>query len=207
VPRFLYNAAPISVKEKKERARDYRVPSLTRWIDPFYNVHGTLPEKMVYEALSRRKIQFYFLNDLLINIPELKIRKEYQADFIIPSLRLIIEVQGAYWHSKPKALENDAYKFALYEQMGYKVLAWWDFDIMTRLTQLFQQEPLLAKYAATSNAATELKPKKRTKVDTSQGIRTLNKRRATRLLYRKKTARFKQTRKRKDYGSYTAYNK
>jgi G:T-mismatch repair DNA endonuclease (very short patch repair protein) len=204
VPRYLYNTKPLLTSVKQERAKDFQVKGTKRWIDPFVMVHGTLPEKMVYEALSRRGIPFYFLNDVTINIPELNILKDYQADFLIPSLNLIIEVQGAYWHSKPKTVEADAFKFALYEQMGYKVLAWWDFDIIENVNKLFLQEPMLRPYGAIGNKSTELAPKKRTKVDTSKGIRTLNKRRGDRLLYRKPSVKIKPSKKVKGVRTFTA---
>jgi very-short-patch-repair endonuclease len=207
MPRLLLNSKPIALAEKQRRAKDFRVRGYNKWIDPYVTVHGTLPEKMVYEALSRRGIPFYFLNDININIPEISILKDYQADFMIPSMRLIIEVQGAFWHSKTATIEADAFKFALYEQMGYKVLAWWDFDIIENINKLFMAEPLLANYGSTQSGSTELVPIKRTKIDTSKGIRTLNQRRGTQLLFRKPSVKIKQRTKTKKYGGYTTYGK
>lgn len=177
MPRFLTKiATPQKLREQSKRQR----ASLNqRWRDPFPEVHGTLPEKMVYAELSRRGIPFLFLNDVTINIPDLDFLKDYQADFVLPAQKLIIEVQGAFWHTKPKTIESDAYKFALYETVGYKVLAWWDFDIVARLPDLFQAEPLLVQATTYPQffRSSELPVTKRTKVDTSKGIRTLNSRR------------------------------
>lgn len=175
--RVLKNIA--SIEKRLRTANRRRNPPKRGWVDLFPWVHGTLPEKMVYAELSRRGIPFLFLNDVGINIPEISLNKDYQADFVIPQLRLIIEVQGAYWHSKPDTIEADAYKFTLYEAMGYRVLAWWDFDILSDLISLFESEPSLRALTVTSQvrASTELPVQKRTKVDTSIGIRTLNARR------------------------------
>lgn len=185
MPRYNRGKTKVSVAKRTERARRYRVTGLKRWIDPYPKVHGTVPEKMVYAALSRRGIPFYFLNNVHIAIPEIELFKTYQADFIIPSFNLIIEVQGAHWHSKQSAIESDAFKFALYQQAGYRVVAWWDFDILADVNQLFRNDPQLASIAATYDGATELAAVDRTKVDTSKGIRTLNRRRAIRNLYKK----------------------
>lgn len=165
-----------------------------QWIDPFPWVHGTVPEKMVYAELSRRRIPFYFLNDITFNFPEIELTKEFQADFIIPSLKLIIEVQGAFWHSKPKTVEADAVKMAFYELGGYRVLAWWDFDILSRLHELFAEDAQLTAASVWSreNNATELTPLKRTKVDTSKGIRTLNRKLADAKAYKRKAVRIKR---------------
>ena len=164
----------------KRRAESYKkkyVRGYKEWVDPFPEVHGTKPEKMVYAALTQAGIQFYFLNDIAFSDPYIDFFKEYQADFIIPSVKVIIEVQGAYWHSKPETIESDAYKFAVYESFGYTSLAWWDYEIMTNLADLLASSGILLSaprsliFAGNSG---ELTPIKRTKVDTSQGIRTLN---------------------------------
>jgi very-short-patch-repair endonuclease len=184
-------------KTTEERAAlKYGVRGYKRWVDPFPGVHGTLPEKIVYSKLSQMGIPFLFLNDINFNIPEIEFNKYYQADFVIPSLRIIIEVQGAFWHSKPKAIESDAFKFAIYEMTGWKVLAWWDYEIIDNVNLLVAKTPELlsiAKYQ--TSGSKELPPERRTKVDTSQGIRTLNKKRGARLAYRKKPVTIKSSKK------------
>lgn len=174
------NVGVTSVKTRIQKYRDgsYYARAWKGWVDPFPEVHGTLPEKMVYAKLTTMGIPFYFLNDIQFSLPEADFFKEYQADFIIPTVKVIIEVQGAVWHSKPAAIEADAFKLAVYESFGYKALAWWDFEIMSDLDGLFAKEPLLLSMATSrtlpTGSSTELTPIKRTKVDTSQGIRTLN---------------------------------
>lgn len=179
MPRYLQRKA--SVAKRSSTPDRWRLSRTWTWVDPFPEVHGTLPEKMVYAELSRLGIPFLFLNDLRFQIPEIELDKYYQADFVIPSLKLIIEVQGAYWHSKEKTIEADAFKFAVYELVGYKVLAWWDYDIISRLHELIISEPAL-NYKTMNQQfgrSSELPAERRTKVDTSKGIRTLNARRKT----------------------------
>lgn len=190
------------------RRNQYTIRGLNNRVDPFPLGFGTVPEKLVYEHLSRRNILFYYLNDIEISIPDLELLKTYQADFIIPSAKIIIEVQGAYWHSKPSAIESDAYKFAIYESGGWKVLAWWDYEILDDINKLFSASPELTalSHFDGSNKSGELTPMARTKTDTSQGIRTMNRRRAERLQYRKKPATLK-TKKPKTYGGYFTYAK
>ncbi len=178
--RYLNNTA--TAEKRRKGAGDYRIRRAYVWVDPYPEVHGTLPEKMVYAELSRLGIPFLFLNDLRFKIPEIKFDKYYQADFVIPSIKLIIEVQGAFWHSKPKTIEGDAFKFAVYETLGWKVLAWWDYDIIARLHDLVAASPELMsidKFRAIPGKSLELPVRRRTKVDSSKGIRTLNMRRRT----------------------------
>jgi len=180
-------------KYRVELASRQRVRS-DKWVDPFPSVHGTLPEKMVYAELSRRKIPFYFLNDVRLSFPEIDLIKEFQADFIIPSLNIIIEVQGAYWHSKPKTIESDSIKMAYYEMAGYRVIAWYDYDIQYRIHELFAMDPQLtsaSNIGAVGIQNHELPPMKRTKVDTSKGIVTMNRKRGIAQAYKRQAVRTK----------------
>lgn len=205
MPRFVVGKTKLTTKEKNLRASRFNPKARGDWIDPFPMAFGTVPEKIVYQALSRRNIPFYYLNDVEINIPEIELLKFFQADFVIPSMRLIIEVQGAFWHSKEKTIEADALKFAYYEQMGFRVLAWWDFDIISNVNALFRNDPQLAMYGVNlqQNAPTELAAVRRTKTDSSKGIRTLNRKRGQRLQYRKKAGNVK-TRRSKNFGQFTS---
>lgn len=202
MPRLIrYNPNRYDRQEQVDRSKTFRVRGYKRWIDPYPEVHGTRPEKMVYEQLVRRGIKFYFLNDFTYTIPEIDFIKEYQTDFVLPDQKIIIEVQGAYWHSKPSAIESDAFKLAVYQSAGWHVLAWWDFDIEEDINKLFRTEPLLSSYGYINlSLSTELAPVSRKKQDTSQGIRTLNTKRALRVSYRKKAVSVK---KRKTKGLYT----
>lgn len=173
-----------------------------QWVDPFPLGFGTLPEKLVYAELTRRNIPFLYLNDIRAQIPEIDFDQWYQADFIIPSLKIIIEVQGAFWHSKPATIDADAYKFAIYQTIGWKPLAWWDYDIESRLQDLFFESPELtaaSSFAPTYGRSSELPVERRTKTDTSKGIRTLNERR-----FRAKMITVSRRKIRKATGFYAA---
>lgn len=202
MPRHVIGKTTVKSSKKRERAKSYRPSLFNKFIDPFPLGFGTEPEKKVYEALSKRGIRFYYLNDLNINIPEIDLNQFFQADFILPDQRIIIEVQGAHWHSMPQTIESDALKFAYYEYTGWRALAWWDFDINNNINSLFLADPELSRYGAIHNVSSELTPMRRTKTDSSAGIRTLNRKRGQRMSYKKKPVTLKQ-RKAKVYGSST----
>lgn len=196
-----YRRQLLSVEDRLERKPSYRLRA-RQWVDPFPEVHGTVPEKMVYAELTRRGIPFLFLNDINFVIPEIDFNKWYQADFVLPDLKIIIEVQGAFWHSKPATLEADAMKLAVYESTGWKPLAWWDFDILERLQDLFFATPELlaaSTFPQQYGKSAELPVQRRTKVDTSKGIRTLNQRR-----FRAKMVTTSRRKMRKATGIYAA---
>lgn len=143
MPRYA-RYAPGSEKQNRRRKhsyRGYKQPATDKYPLGF----GTQPEKIVYAELVRRNIEFYYLNDVEFVAEDAEFFKLYQADFIIPSLKVVIEVQGAFWHTKPGTIESDAYKYAVYETFGWKPLFWWDFDIIQNVHKLFALEPLFAK--------------------------------------------------------------
>lgn len=201
MPRYSTGKTKIPTKEKIARAQLYRTTGYKNWSDRFPLGFGTVPEKIVYEQLARRNIPFYYLNDIELAIPEIEFDQWYQADFILPTLRIIIEVQGAHWHSMPNVINEDAFKFALYQQTGWRPLAWWDFDILDNINKLFAADPVLSQYGYVSDGNSELVPARRTKTDSSQGIRTLNQRRGQRMQYKKKPASIK-TKKRGKYATF-----
>jgi very-short-patch-repair endonuclease len=47
---------------------------------------------------------------------------KYAVDFLIADTPLVLECDGAYWHSKPGAAEKDARKDAFLREQGYAVL-------------------------------------------------------------------------------------
>lgn len=171
MPRF---GGMVSIARRSQAPERRRIRT-GQWVDPFPGVNGTLPEKILYARLELMQIPFIFQGLLTINIPELDLIKDHRPDFIIPGLKLIIEVQGSYWHSKPEALEADAYKFALYQAMGYRVLDWWDYQIEGNLDSLFLAEPALAYYAGQRGG--RILTGREPNIDDTKGIATMNRKR------------------------------
>lgn len=183
----------VDTAERAQRAKRKRYVKGALFVDPFPLGFGTLPEKIVYAELSRRSIPFYYLNTLPFAIPDIEFLKDYQADFILPDQKIIIEVQGAYWHSMDKTIEEDAFKFAVYQMTGWRPLAWWEYDIQSRITELFAADPVLStfQYNPMKTSTSELAPLNRVKTDSSQGIRTNNYKTKLKHAYKKPAVRYK----------------
>lgn len=155
----------------------YRLSKPYEWHDPYPDVLGTKPEKILFARLMVMQIPFIFQGYTTINIPELDFIKDYRPDFIIPGLNLIIQVQGAYFHSLPAAIEQDAYVQALYQMMGFRVNNWWDFEIESNLDALFAADPQLARYAGATGGRI-IQAGKQSYKDDLKGLRTRNRNRA-----------------------------
>jgi len=177
--------------ERRRRNRTYSVNRSSAFIDPFPNVQGTLPEKIVFAKLVDLGYHFEFQTYRRFKIPDLRFNKDYRPDFVLPQEKVIIEVQGSYWHSQSKQIEADSFKFAIYQLLGWKVLAWWDYEIYDHLDQLFYDEPRLVKHNRHGKRLTTGREAVR---DDSAGIRTLNRKRAERQAY-KKIIKTKQSRR------------
>ena len=97
---------------------------------------GTLPELMVMQWLYEHGI--YFESQRVIDLVELRktwvlppeLGNSIRPDIWLPGLKIVLEIQGWYWHSTPEAVRHDALKRAIYEQIfGYTCYQLWDVPI------------------------------------------------------------------------------
>lgn len=111
--------------------------------DYFPDVPGTLPEKMIFNWLAAKRINFYY-NVYFGDIPFSTDKSErYRPDFLLPDYRIIIEPQGVYWHSRPGKFESDAVKFAMLEAAGYTVYTFSDTEILAGVELAMEKIPEL----------------------------------------------------------------
>ena len=59
----------------------------------------------------------------------MKIEHGYQCDILIPSMNLVIECDGDYWHKYPIGREIDSIRTNELLKNGFKVLRLWEFEI------------------------------------------------------------------------------
>lgn len=92
----------------------------------------TKPEKIVLELLQSENINFVFQHTLFTN------KRCYIYDFFIPP-KILIEVDGNYWHGHPESKntpkniveirENDKNKTDLAIRRNYNILRFWESEI------------------------------------------------------------------------------
>ena len=77
------------------------------------------------------KIQNYLkeLNLDFFTHQYIKIEHAYQCDILIPSMNLVIECDGNYWHKYPIGKEIDHIRTKELIEKGFKVLRLWEFEI------------------------------------------------------------------------------
>lgn len=166
----------LTTAKRAAKASRQRYIKGVQFVDPFPNIDGTIPEKIVYRELSHRSVPFAFQNEVTFNIPEIDLVKDYRPDIVLPTLRIIIEVQGSYWHSTDQAIQDDAFKDSIYEMCGWRVLNWWDYDILSGVGELFAHDPVLSvyNYDTTHTGSTEYVYQTKIVRDDAVGILTNN---------------------------------
>jgi hypothetical protein len=124
-----------------------RVP-VPKWVDPFPQMQGSSIEKMVMAEFVRRGIYFQHSTEsnsiawpagtysVLGSDPS-----KQKADFLLPQYKIWLEIQGAYFHTLPGAVEHDALRFAIVQSAGWRPMFWWEDDIRTRLMELMDAVP------------------------------------------------------------------
>jgi G:T-mismatch repair DNA endonuclease (very short patch repair protein) len=123
-------------RRKNDRSRRVMVP---QWIDPFPWAQGSIPEKMVMAELARRGI--FFQHSTTSNTVGGGVDPTWKADILCPQYKIWLEIQGAYFHTLPGAVERDALRFVTVEAAGWKPLFWWEDDIRTRLIEIVNEVP------------------------------------------------------------------
>lgn len=81
---------------------------------------NTKPELKMKKILNKLGIIYIhqkFVSDIV---------HKYNADFFIPHLNCIIEVDGKHWHNYPEGNPIDKIRTKEMEEKGYKVLRFWE---------------------------------------------------------------------------------
>lgn len=106
-----YNNKPF-VKEKfKELRKKIILP-----------IKDTKIEVKIQNFLKQLGIEFF-------THQHLNIKHGYQCDIFIPSMNLVIECDGIYWHKYPTRRDIDNIRTKELIEKGFKVLRLWEFEI------------------------------------------------------------------------------
>ena len=107
----------------------YSVMPHLEFVDYWSDVPSTRPEKLVFADLIRRGVNFYF-SWFMGDFPYSHSKFErYRPDFILPDYKIVIEVAGIYWHTRPGMWEYDYTKVAFMAAAGYRVFIFTDREI------------------------------------------------------------------------------
>jgi len=103
-------------EETKKKMRESRSKQI-------FPLKDTLIEVKIQDFLNLLNIEFYPHQYMR------EIEHKYQCDVFIPSINLIIECDGDYWHNFPFGREIDHIRTKELIDKGFKVLRLWERDI------------------------------------------------------------------------------
>ena len=105
-------------KHTKEIIESYKIKR-REWITP---KKDTSIEIKIQNFLKQLGIE-YFTHQYM------KIEHGYQCDVLIPSMNLVIECDGDYWHKYPIGKDIDHIRTSELLSKGFNVLRLWEFEI------------------------------------------------------------------------------
>ncbi|MCH7851111.1 MAG: DUF559 domain-containing protein [Nanoarchaeota archaeon] len=106
-----YIKNPKAIEEFRKRRENIKIPKIDSSI-----------EIKIQNFLKQLGIEFF-------THQHMKIEHGYQCDILIPSMNLVIECDGDYWHKYPIGLERDHIRTKELIEKGFKVLRLWERDI------------------------------------------------------------------------------
>lgn len=108
----------ISNKERQKRLKQF-ADARKKLITP---KEDTKIEKKIQRFLKKLKIEFF-------THQYMKIEHGYQCDILIPSMNLVIECDGDYWHKYPIGNDIDHIRTSELLKKGFNVLRLWENEI------------------------------------------------------------------------------
>lgn len=123
------------VKDKQSKAwkkqwnsldKEQQFERLKPWIEAGHKASISSIELKVKEQLDYLGIKYIQQK----HIHDKKNQKHYYADFYIPSLKLVIECNGEYWHSEEWKNDRDKNLKKFVEKTGHKIIFIWEYEII-----------------------------------------------------------------------------
>jgi len=109
------------------------IKKMKRWRISFVlPVKDTSIEVKIQNFLKKLEIEF-FTHEYM------KIKHGYQCDILIPSMNIVIECDGNYWHKYPIGKELDHIRTKELIKKGFKVLRLWEFEINEMSIKEFEE--------------------------------------------------------------------
>lgn len=88
-----------------------------------YECNGVYSVLHLQNAISKVEQEFSnLMKDNGLDFEQQKQIGPFIADFYFESNNLIVEFNGSYWHSLPKAIKKDKRKYGYYRKHGYKLI-------------------------------------------------------------------------------------
>lgn len=123
IPRTIEEKRKISETKAKKYSKEYlkEIAHNARKFQVFPKKDSSIEIK-IQEFLKQLNIQFF-------THQYMDIEHGYQCDILIPSMRIVIECYGDYWHKIPYGKEIDSLRCQELRKQGFRVLIFWEREI------------------------------------------------------------------------------
>ena len=106
----------------KSHSEDWKIKAKERRKNIIIPVKDTSIEVKIQNFLKQLNIEFY-------THQYMHIEHGYQCDILIPSMNIVIECDGDYWHKYPIGNDIDHIRTSELLENGFKVLRLWGSEI------------------------------------------------------------------------------
>lgn len=129
-------------RERYARGNRIRATAPYDFVNPYPWMPST--DARVFLELQHRRIPFAYRYFNAVNPYIKQLIPDWAPEFTLRDLKIVIIVQGAFFGNIPGVIQKNVLAKTILETEGWKVLFWFEYDIVSRLNQLFEQEPKLA---------------------------------------------------------------
>jgi len=117
---------PTKKEHIKEKIRDFRKTQVLP-------IKDTKIEVKIQNFLKQLNIEFFTHQHIK------EIEHSYQCDILIPSMNLVIECDGDYWHKYPIGKDIDHIRTKELIEKGFKILRLWEREIKEMSVEVFKE--------------------------------------------------------------------
>lgn len=128
-----YNNSSLEQRREWTKAARDKAPLSGKVVPQKYKTRETSLEKQMRKLLESEKIPFE--KQKWLNYEG----KTYRVDFALKDARIIVEVDGSYWHNREDRRVKDEERDQLLERNGWKVLRYTDVNLRVRARECIDE--------------------------------------------------------------------
>ena len=129
----LFKGIPFDERYGREYSKQIRTKIKKAREKQIFPIKDSSIEIKIQNFLKELKIEFF-------THQRINIKHSYQCDILIPSMNLVIECDGMYWHKYPTGKEIDHIRTKELISKGFKVLRLWEFEIKNMKLNKFKEK-------------------------------------------------------------------
>ena len=128
-----FKGIPFDERYGKEYSKQIRNKIKESRAKQIFPLEDTSIEVKIQNFLKKLGIEFF-------THQHMNIKHSYRCDILIPSMKMVIETDGDYWHKYPTGTDMDHIRTKELISKGFKVLRLWEKDIKVMTLNNFKEK-------------------------------------------------------------------